>query len=61
MAKKASEPNKSKILTLVAITIGGMLFLAGLAIVVIKVLEVQDEPLDCCAIPVERPPVYVDY
>ncbi len=55
MTKKKTEPvktttNNSKALTILAIIIGSLLVLAGLALVIVKLIEADQEPFDCCTV-----------
>lgn len=52
MIKKKAEPakattNKSKLLTILAIVVGSLLFLGGLGIVTVKFIEANQEPVNC--------------
>ena len=54
MAKKKAESakattNNSKTLTILAIVAGAILFLGGLGIVIVKLIEANQEPVNCCA------------
>lgn len=54
MAKKKAESakattNNSKTLTILAIVAGVILFLGGLGIVIVKLIEANQEPVNCCA------------
>lgn len=53
MTEKKAEPTKattksSKVLTILAIVIGSLLILAGLGVVIIKLIEANQEPANCC-------------
>ncbi len=53
MTKKKAEPakattNNSKTLTILAIVAGVILFLGGLGIVIVKLIEANQEPVNCC-------------
>ena len=63
MTKKKTEPvktttNNSKALTILAIIIGSLLVLAGLALVIVKLIEADQEPSDCCAVYPPSTPSY---
>lgn len=54
MTKKKAEStkattNNSKTLTILAIVAGAILFLGGLGIVIVKLIEANQEPVNCCA------------
>ena len=53
MTEKKAEPTKattksSKVLTILAIVIGSLLILAGLGVVIVKLIEANQEPANCC-------------
>ena len=60
MTKKKAEPtkattNNSKLLTILAIVAGIVLFLGGLGIVIVKLIEVNQEPVNCCVVDPNEP------
>ena len=63
MTEKKAEPTKattksSKVLTILAIVIGSLLILAGFGVVIVKLIEADQEPLDCCAVYPPSAPSY---
>lgn len=60
MTKKKAEPtkvttNNSKVLTILAIVAGAILFLGGLGIVIVKLIEESQKQVNCCTVNPDEP------